>query len=254
MKFSMAKALPLLALLSVSTAFGSTAYTFTSNSGSNSYKVIITVDSLGIGGTGDLIVQLINNTAASTNAADTTMLSGVYFTLSGSVGALNTPTSWYSGTSSSDTSDPVVTLSQDGTYTTTYTNLSQMSSSALRWKNLGSGDNVDLSTLTGGSPNELIMGALGGTFNHSVTNHNPTIVGGATFVFANVAGISSATTVSSVYFDQGTAASPSNANGPNTETAALTSTVTTAAPEPASFGLIGLGLAGVTMLARKRRA
>lgn len=253
MKMLTLKLFALAAFLNVTSAFGSTSYTFNSNSGSNHYSVVITVDSLGIGGTGDLIVQIMNLSPATTNAADTTLISGVFFTLSGTVGSIGSPTSYYSGSSSAATNDPVVNLNKNGTYTTAYSNLSQVSSSVLRWKNLGSGNNIDLTTLTGGQPNQLILGATGGSYNNSVPIHNPTIVGGATFVFANISGISDATTVTNVYFNQGTTASTGNVAGANTETATLYSVATTTAvPEPATASLLGLSFVVVGYFGRRR--
>jgi len=96
-----------LALIGSAPAFGSTVYTYVNSTGTNSYEAIFTLDSLGVGGTGDLTVQLINLQTSPVD--DTGEIAGVNFTLSGTPGAITTPTSYSGG--------QVATANSNGTLT-----------------------------------------------------------------------------------------------------------------------------------------
>ena len=233
----------LLSLAVSGTCTAATIYTFVNNSGSNSYQAIITVDSLGAGGTGDLTVQLVDLQTAPVD--DTGLISSMRFTLSGTPGSIVNPTSYFGG--------PVVYANSNGTVTKLYSALSSLPAASLRWKNIGTSTNVDLSTLTGGQPANLIMADApagtggvynGGTFSPSISNHNPEIIGTATFVFANIPGISSSTVVSAPTFGQGTIT--------GTESGTLQSTAQTTTSEPSTWAML-LGGTGLLMAGGRRR-
>jgi len=243
MRYLRSFALPALAIIGSASAFASTSFTFFNNSGGNSYEAIFTLDSLGAGNTGDLTVQLLNLQTAP--ADDTGLISGVAFTLNGTPGTILKPTSYSGG--------EVATPNSNGTLAVLYSALTSLPAANLRWQNIsGSNTNIQLSTLSGGQPNQLIMAALpqgqtvydNGSLSPSITNHAPDIIGSATFVFSNVAGIGASTVVSAVTFGQGTTT--------GTETSRLQSTVVTATPEPETSALFGVGLLGFGFLARKR--
>ncbi len=92
-----------------------------------------------------------------------------------------------------------------------------------RWEATESGTTIDLTTLTGGQPNRLIIGPdnMGGfdpnvgqytNANPSVSNHNPNVLGTARFTIT-VPGVTSASQISSVSFEFGTQSTPETVGG-----------------------------------------
>jgi hypothetical protein len=109
---------------------------------------------------------------------------------------------------------------------------------------------LQLSALGGGQPANLIIGppGAGGVYtaaNGSIAGngpHNPFINGTGTFTL-NVAGVTTATTVSSAFFSFGTTA---GVNIPGV-------TPTTPVPETGSITLLAFGLVSLGFVARRRR-
>jgi hypothetical protein len=185
-------------------------------------------------GTGEVTVVLTN--LGENPTADSQLLNGLIFTVSGATAV----------TSTSGTGD-ISTISSGGSFTT------GVSSSLNRWTTTDASHVLTLTALGGGQPNQLIIGPdnHGGfdpstgsytSAKSSITGKNPSVLGTATFVIDD-AGITSASTISSVTFRFGTDADS------NTVTGALE-----AVPEPASIvsGFIGL-LCTVTFAASRSR-
>lgn len=172
--------------------------------------------------------------------ADSQLLSGLSFNISGATGsdALTTVNS-----------GKISTISSGGAYT------AGVSDALTRWVATEAGNAISLTTLSGGTPNRLIIGTdskgnlnptLGGKYtnaNSSITgNHNPNVLGSATFAIS-IEGVTQNSTLSNVVFDFGTA------SGSNTIGGMLQPNV----PEPGACAFIGsLGVTGTIFLRRRR--
>lgn len=93
-------------------------------------------------------------------------------------------------------------------------------SSLTHWAAPLSGTTVNMTTLTGGKPNQLIIGpddhgtldgsgAYSGSGNNSIFQHTPVVLGSATFTF-DITGITANSTLSDVSFIFGTAGGAAN--------------------------------------------
>jgi hypothetical protein len=179
---------------------------------------------------GSLTVALTNFQANPT--ADSQAISGITFSVIGASGSgsLTTVNLGYISTIDTDTN--------------AYT--AGVSDSLVRWKASEIGTAIRLTTLTGGQPDRLIIGPdnQGGfdpnvgqytNANPSVSNHNPSVLGTASFTIT-VPGTTTSSQIGNVVFQFGTATTPESVPG-------------VPVPEPAAF--IGLLGAGLTVFARK---
>jgi hypothetical protein len=188
-------------------------------------------------GQGKLTITLTD--LQSAEHADGQLISGISF-------KVNTATG--SGNLTTVNQGNVSTINSNGTYS------SAVSDPLTRWDATESGKTITLTTLTGGQPNRLIIGpdssggySHGGTYNinSSVTNHNPTVLGTATFTLT-VPGITSLSTISNIMFEFGT-------EGESIAGVIVPSSVT-AVPEPGSIAMLaGLAMTGTGVLLSRRR-
>ncbi|WP_397570800.1 PEP-CTERM sorting domain-containing protein [Schlesneria sp. T3-172] len=172
--------------------------------------------------------------------ADAQTLSAISFKVSGATG---------SGALTTTGSGLITNISSGGAYTAGVTDPLN------RWDATLSGSTVDLTTLTGGKPNRLIIGAdskgnfdpaLGGKYsnaNPSIVQHTPMVLGSATFDIL-IKGITEGSKISDVIFQFGTAAGSNQVAG---------EAVIHHAPEPSTFALLGLGGAGFAIRTYRRR-
>ncbi|MFO0950638.1 MAG: hypothetical protein U0835_05690 [Isosphaeraceae bacterium] len=189
---------------------------------------------------GRVLVALSNLLGNPT--ADSQQISAVLFSVSGATAT---------GSLASTNQGQISTISAGGSYT------AGVSDPLTRWEATRTGSTVELTTLTGGAPNRLIIGpddkgnndpSLGGLYsnaNPSITNnHNPSVLGTATFDIT-IAGVTSSSTVSNVVFQFGTAAGSNLVNG----------TALSVVPEPSSLllGTVVAALGGVGLFRRQRR-
>jgi MYXO-CTERM domain-containing protein len=236
---SLAAALALFFLTAGSPAQASYLYVTpngsTTGGGSVSAQASITVNN------GSFTVVLTDLLANPT--ADSQEISGIKFTVSGALG---------SGSLATVNSGNISTISSGGSYT------SGVADPLTRWTatgTTGSSPSIDLNTYSGGSPNRLIIGpdskgsfnpAGGGLYsnaNNSITgNHQPSILGSATFTVTD-SGITTSSIVTAVTFEFGTS------QGSNQVAGQLVPSV----PEPASIISAGMGLLGVVGVALRRR-
>lgn len=138
------------------------------------------------------------------------------------------------------------------------------------WTASEKGTSINLTTLGAGKPSELIIGpdslglfdpTLGGLYskaNSSIIQHDPSVLGSATFDLT-IAGVTASSTLSNVQFHFGTDDSEgfvigqiyngSNGSGGSASPANSPSPV----PEPSSFALLGLGAVGLIISAVFRK-
>jgi hypothetical protein len=151
---------------------------------------------------GSGIVTVVLTDFLKNPTSDGQTISGIQFNISGAntVGALTTTNSGLITN---------VDTSSGGTYT------AGVADALIRWTaNEAAGSQITLTTLSGGKPNELIIGpdSAGGfdptkgaytNANSSVLQHNPVVLGTGTFVIT-APGVTAASTLSNVVFEFGT--------------------------------------------------
>jgi hypothetical protein len=163
--------------------------------------------------------------------ADGQLLSAIEFKVSGATG---------SGASTAN-SGQISTISSGGSYT------SPAADALTRWKLSESGTQIDITTLSGGKPNRLIIGpddnggfdpSLGAytNANASIIQHNPSVLGSAVFTIS-IPGVTDVSQISDVVFQFGTLA------GSNTVIGEICGA--DPVPEPGTLTLLGFGVAGV---------
>lgn len=98
-----------------------------------------------------------------------------------------------------------------------------------RWHATETGTSIDLTTLTGGKPNSLIIGPDDGSgkfsnANASIYQHQPEVLGSATFILT-IPGVTTLSAISNVFLEFGTegltglaTCTDCNSNGPGTRT------------------------------------
>jgi hypothetical protein len=190
---------------------------------------------LGAGHLSLTIFNLLDNPTAAGQ-----LLSGIKFDLSGASG---------SGALTTVNSGLISNISAGGAYT------AGAADPLTRWHATESGTNVNLTTLTGGKPNRLIIGPDdAGKFdttgkysdaNASILQHLPVVLGSATFEI-NIPGITALSDITNVIFNFGTAVGEVTAPGVPPEGGPTI-------PEPTVASLFGLGALALGM-ARRRRA
>ena len=173
--------------------------------------------------------------------ADSQLLNGITFTV-------NNATS--SGALATVNSGNISTISSGGAYS------AGISDSLTRWTATETGTSIALTTLSGGKPNDLIIGPdsnngfdpLKGSYsnaNSSITVHNPSVLGSATYNMT-VSGVTSASQLSNIVFGFGTTA--------GSNTVAGTRFTAPATPEPGSLAMFaGMMSSGAVFLAFRRK-
>ena len=153
---------------------------------------------------GTLTVTLDNLLQDPTAAGQ--LISGIKFNISGATG-----TGTFAGAGN------VSTISAGGSYTAgTPSTLGQ-------WEELRSGSTFTLDVFSGGKPQQMIIGpdshggfnpALGSydNANSSITGHQPSVLGSATFTLT-IPGITSGSTLSGIVFNFGTSSGEVSVNG-----------------------------------------
>ncbi len=200
-------------------------------------------------GNGTLTLTLTNNSSNPT--ADSQLISGISFEISGASGA-GSLKSVNSGITAS------IVKGQAASILSANDPLS-------RWKATESEDHISLTTLSGGTPDLLIIGpgssgtGIYSNVNPSITgNHNPSVLNTATFTI-EIAGITASSKLSDVLLLFGT-----GGFGTANETVELTlssvqssggtsvqNSSAAAVPEPSSLTLVGIG--GIVMKIRAYR-
>lgn len=172
-----------------------------------------------------LTVSLSSLIANPTSAGQE--VSGIIITLGSAPGTLSNFTQ----------AGQLITIGSGGTAT-------NVSGAPTHWVDSKSGSAITLTTLTGGQPDDLIIGTGSGgahpysNANSSIVNFNPQIQGTGTFTLSAL-GVTANTLVTGVQFEFGT-------------TPDLVLAGTKSVPEPAAVILFGTGLLGLA-LARRRR-
>ena len=174
-------------------------------------------------GNGSLTLTLTNYTADPT--ADSQMINGITFNITGA-----------SSEELNSSLGKTATITQGSAAT----NVSSSPVSLTHWTASETGTKISLSTLSGGKPDELIIGpgGNGGIYNNansSITGHGPSVLNTATFTF-DITGITASSTLSNVVLDFGTTS--------GSDTVALSrssSSQPAAVPEPSSLALLGIG-------------
>jgi hypothetical protein len=145
-----------------------------------------------------------------------------------------------------------VNSGQVGTISTSGLSSSLTTDTLTRWQASESGNTVNITALSGGNPDRLIIGSSGiySSVNSSITGDNPAVWGFATFIIS-IPGLTANSTISNVIFGFGT--STDHLSGTPT-TPHITSV-----PEPSTVVagallLLPLGVAGLRSLRRRDQA
>lgn len=188
-------------------------------------------------GSGSLTIVLTN--LQQNLKADSQQLSGISFDIVGLTG---------SGSLSTTNSGLISTISSGGAYT------AGASDALTRWKASHATSTVTLTTLSGGQPDRLIIGPdnnggfnpMTGSFsnaNASVIQHQPSVLGSATFV-VSIAGVNSSSVIEKVNFLFGTEKAPNTEHVPGINSV----------PEPASVAMVSVGLSAAMLFLRRRKS
>jgi hypothetical protein len=185
----------------------------------------------------------VSNTEANPTGAGQE-ISGLSFVLKNGSTVLTPGT--LSSTTSNGAGGPITVLDSSFNATTTTTLPGT-------WQLSTSGSSFLLNDLTGGKPANMIIGPGPYTnANSSITGHAPSLAGTVEFTLSDITGLSASTVLSSVTFYYGTGP---DASGLVTCTSGCGGPILLSGgstPEPASLGIMGLGLLGLGVVARKR--
>jgi MYXO-CTERM domain-containing protein len=214
---------------------GAQAATYTTPAGSTTSDGAVNGTATITPGAGIVTVTLTNLEGNPTG--DAQLISALSFNVSGASG---------SGTLATTNSGSLTTIGSGGTYT------AGVSSTLPLWLPIETGTSINLTVLTAPVA-ELIIGpdskgnfnpALGGLYsnaNPSIINHQPVVLGTATFTIT-VPGVTATSTLSNVVFQFGTTPGPDKVPG-----------VQLTSPEPSSFAIGGLGVLGLAGYSLRRR-
>ena len=185
-----------------------------------------------------ITITLSNTLDLSRFSVQSQGLSGISFRLNNTSGTLGTP----STTGTGQLANVAKGTSGNVSYIPSYPSPSTLD----HWDStLTPGKLFNLTALSGGAPNQLILPDLAGStslnMGSNVGSHNPFVVGLATFSIT-LQGVTANTTMSNVIFNFGTTGGEGTATG------------TPAVPEPASVAMALTSAVAVSTMALRRRA
>ena len=145
------------------------------------------------------VLNILISGAEANPAAAGQLISGITFDLSDSAVPLTLGNASVSGAISNGSGGPVNVVDSKGNVTTTTTTPS-------RWKIESAGGGFELTTLTGGAPKYMIIGAGPYTnMNSSITkNHSPSLEGPVDFSIVGIQGLNNLTQLSNIGILMGT--------------------------------------------------
>lgn len=184
------------------------------------------------------------------------LISGVSFTLM-NAGTDLTALGTVGSTISNGSGGAVTVVNSDGSTTTTTTTPGT-------WQDIstpggaGSGK-FDLTTLSGGSPQDMIIGPGPYTnLNSSISGHSPSLEGTVEFTITGITGLTTSTDLRNVSILMGTGPDATESsltctaqNGGSCSSGVLGTTGASSTPEPFSFLLAGGGLIGISFFRRR---